>query len=262
MIRKMTIRFILAFCIVALPSMARTRPAITIGGNYWYAQRDLSGEYWTDIKSKAGNMFGPYASIRLGKWLFGSSMFFGTFSEYGIHDELYERKYSFANKRSDLNFSLGYAIHNRVNVFAALKNLSFNADEEERSTYDIDGDTWYGKRKIVDKGTMFGGGASGLFRSSKSPLFLYWSAAYLIGSRTTSDRVTSVEGQTVDYSPDFKTDNSITALSAGIGIQTRAGITVLAGYRADILNFKTDTQNMNGKENLNGVSITLAYTLR
>jgi hypothetical protein len=261
MTRKMTTMVCVLSCLFSIPLTAGPGTALTIGGNYWHAQRALSGEYWTDVRSEAGNLAGPYAQFRVGRWLLGMSMYFGTFEEYGVHDELYIRKYSFNNKRSDLNFSVGYSFLEGVTVFAASKNLAFNAGENNLSSYDIGGSTYYGTRKCVDKGTMFGGGASGLVRISKSRFFLCASAAYLAGKRKQTDKITSNDGRTAEYNPESKTDNSIVALSGSIGYQAGGAMTVLVGYRADMLDFKNRTDGMKGREKVHGINCTLAYTL-
>jgi hypothetical protein len=64
---------------------------------------------------------------------------------------------------------------------------------------------------------------------------------------------------------DDKATPQLTALSGGIGVQTSSNISILIGYRADILDFKLDLKdvaNFNGKENLGGLSVTMAYTFR
>lgn len=252
---------IFVFCFTGLPPMAKAQTAFTIGGNYWYAQRSFSGDYWGETKSKAGNMVGPYVNLRIGKWLLGSSMFFGTFSE----SSEFNPYYNVDTKRNDLNFSLGYSILNNLNVFFAVKSLSFNGKDDDYSYHDyVYGNIWHAKREIKNNGTMIGGGASGVFRFSRSPIFVYWSAAYLTGKRNATD-IVDVEGEKIDFwKGDFKADNHLTALSGGLGIQTDAGITILIGYRADILDFKSNNQDfdIDGKENLNGITVTLAYTLR
>lgn len=262
MFRKTMTVLLVVQCMYTFPSIAQTKTAFTIGGNYWHAQRGFSGEYWGDVKSKAGDMVGPYVNLRIGKWLLGSSMFFGAFSESSEHNPYY----NLDSKRSDLNFSLGYSIISNLNVFVAAKNLSFNGKDDDYSYYDTNLGTniWHAERELENKGTMYGGGASGVFRFSRSPLFVFWSAAYLTGNIKTSDKV-YVENQVIDFwGGDFKADNELTALSGGIGIQTNAGISVLVGYREDLLKFNISESGTDwgGKETLKGITVTLAYTLQ
>lgn len=222
--------------------------AVTVGGHYWYAQPDYKGDFYENVDISPGNMFGPYLNLRVGRIAIGSSMFFGSFNwDYPDFD------YNFDINRQDMNFSLGVAVLPRFTIFGAIKNLKLSG-EDEFSFIDDWGFSWNGRVSVENKGTLYGGGVSGVVPFSASPLFLFWSAAYLTGEMELSSS-SYLDGQLLEELSE-KGDVNITAVTVGLGYQTRSGLALMVGYRAD---FSGEDE---GEERIHGVLATLAYTIR
>jgi hypothetical protein len=267
MFRKTMICAVFSLFLAELPVSAQTNTVVTLGGNYWYAQRKLSGDYYLggDIESKAGNMFGPYVNLRIGNVMIGTSAFWGKFTESNKVGGMYQ---DIDAKRTDINGSLGYSLINRtgfnVSVFGAVKSLamkrsySYVYTDKNFMDWDIDA-------KYDETGTLFGGGVSGVVRFTGSPVFIFGSASYLQGNRKFK-KTESTDGEEIEgWGFDDKATTGLSALSGGIGFQAGSNVSILVGYRADIFNFKLDREdieNYDGIENLNGMMATLAYTLR
>jgi hypothetical protein len=215
------------------------KTTFTIGGSYW--RGGLESEIGTSKESKASNMIGPYLNIRMGKMTIGGSMFFGAWdwsNEY--RDMGFEGEYK--EKRTDLNLSLGYSVHRYLSLFFAFKSMKLT-EEMNLSYYDA----WYGNIPLVDDseytGSFMGGGASLMLPFSGSPFFLFGSLAYLVNSG--GDEI-------------YK-DINLLAYTAGLGISSRSGFSVMAGWRAD--EFKTK-EHENYSLKINGIMATVAYTVR
>jgi hypothetical protein len=253
---------IVAFGIFVIPLGLQGQTALTIGGNYWHAQRTMSGDYYEDLESKPGNMIGPYVNLRMGKLIIGGSMFIGTFTETSEDNDEYEVD----TKRNDLNLSVGLALTPGLNVFFAMKRMTMKGTDEDVTFYWPGYYYWYyaeGEVEYNEEGTLYGGGLSGVIRFPQSSLFLFWSGAYLKGTRKCETTVT-IEGEELD--PDeFEPETSLIAFSGGIGYQASSNITLLIGYRGDILNSKWEWESgdeTDAKENYKGITATLAYTIR
>jgi hypothetical protein len=257
-------------CLVTLPLIAQTQMAFTVGGNYWYAQRTLSGEYYRDgeIESKPGNMVGPYLNLRIGNVILGGSAFWGNFTESNKNHEDYKNVDA---KRTDINGSLGISLVNQPNfsftVFGAIKSLTMKRGYSYIFT-DNTYKQWPIDSKYEETGMLFGGGVSCVIRFPESPVFLFGSASFLQGDRSFKNTDT-YNGEVLAISDGWGFDDKgtaqLSAVSGGIGFQTGSNVSILIGYRADILDFKLDlpdVANFNGKENLGGLSVTMAYTFR
>jgi hypothetical protein len=150
------------FCVLILGSgFLQAQVAFTLGAHYWRA----SWEYDEEYDAAPGNLFGPYANVRYGKFSFGASAFFGPFDF--AEDE---SEYDFTITRNDYNFNVGYSLGRGFNVFGALKRISLSTEYSDV----------YGNSFEQDlSGTMFGGGISLFFPIGMSPFFVTGSAAYL-----------------------------------------------------------------------------------
>jgi hypothetical protein len=244
---------------------AQGKPAITIGASYWRAALDYqeSGDMNLDIDP--GNMYGPYLNLRFGKITIGSSIFLGGFKfnygdylmpvtvngySYDAYGDMYVAvisDYAPTVKRTDINFSLGYNLTRRISIFGAYKSMKLKRDEETYTgniyTWDYIYDIYYdeGQGEITTesfeiKGGYYGGGLSLLLPFVNSPLFAFGSAAYLAAND--------------------KDNTDITAFTAGLGYYSKSGLTIMAGYRADL------SGEGEGQEKINGFMATMAYTVR
>ncbi len=234
---------------------AQTRKAsITIGGNYWNANLALPEDIYQGITADPSNMVGPYLNMRFGNWLLGGSLFFGTFA---LHSGDAGTGFDMDIKRNDQNFSFGYSLFKNLNVFAALKSVSYSADENMTTSY-YDPYWGYqqgeGRVEMDNTGKLVGGGISSVVPFSKSPFFLYGSVAYLTGKMDYS--YTMSLGGTIADLVSEKVNANLVSWGVGIGIQTASGISILIGYRMD-----NDSVEEAGEEQISGLTATVAYTL-
>jgi hypothetical protein len=248
------------FAVLLAGSAAGQKAVVTIGGSVWNAKWEAEGKDYEGMEADAGTWVGPYLNIRMGKLLLGTSMYFGKIPIKGTTNMEYE--YSIDCSRNDLNFSLGYSLHKNLNAFFAVKNASIKGDNRfppaSLGWIDEYGVPNYNtveiRRKIENKGTLFGGGLSGTYRFPQSSIFLFGSFALLKGTMNFSTTLTSVAG-----SADESVDESVTIKSynGGVGFQTGSGISLLVGYRGE-----DSSGEEGGKEKVKGIMATLAYTLR
>lgn len=259
-IMKTKTRLAAGFITVLLAGLvtAQTKAVVTIGGSLWNAKWEGTGESYNGMKADAGTWVGPYLNIRMGKLLFGTSMYFGKIP-LKISSEAGE-DFAIDLKRSDLNFSLGYSLHKYLNAFFAVKNATIKGDKTIPFTlgeYDGFGNLIYydTQWKMENKGTLFGGGLSGTYRFPQSPIFLFGSFALLKG---TMNNNVSWMYENVDLGSNKKEmDVTLKSFNGGIGFQTGSGISLLVGYRGE-----NSSGEGGGKEKVNGIMATLAYTLR
>lgn len=252
MMKRVMILGILTISLIVVTGSLQSQTAVTIGGHYWYAQPTYKGDTFENVEVGPGNMFGPYLNLRVGKIALGTSMFFGTFNwdykDYGFEFDI---------KRTDLNFSVGYSVARGITLFGAVKSLSLTGDQDvEYEYYDWEWDTYYtytAKVKAETKGTLYGGGISGVVPVGQSSFFLFYSAAYLSGKIEMTSSISIVD-QTVEDTTENET--SITAVTVGLGAQAGSGITLMVGYRADL------SGEDEGEERIHGIMATMAYTIR
>jgi hypothetical protein len=247
-----------AACIILAAACARaqTQPVFTVGGTLWHAKPSYSGDLYEDVTARAGNMIGPYLNVRMGNWLLGASMFFGSFK---IEEEFDEGDFEIDMKRNDLNFSLGYSVAKNLSLFGAVKNISVAGDQTD--TFEYDDGYYYNEidveTEMKNKGTLFGGGASTVFQFENSPLFLFGSAAYLTGTLKSSF-IQTVDGEEY-YDYDEDVDRTLISWNMGIGYRAPSGLSLLLGYRGDTT---TGADMDEGKENISGIMATVALTLQ
>lgn len=227
---------------------------LEIGGHYWYAKSDMKGQNLESVEVRPGNLFGPHVEFHAGRFSVGTSMFFGSFEwQDDAADEEFE------TKRTDLNFRAGVDVFPKLNIFAAIKRLTL---EGEKETGYFDAQSASGDRIIVgveNGGTLYGGGVAGRFPLARTPLFFSWSVSYLIGQmewvfrgadiQESGNSANQIENQT-------QYDVSLTAFRIALGYQSRSGLTVMLGYRADL------TGEEQGEERIHGIQATLAYAIR
>lgn len=227
---------VIVFCLAAGIGFAQSRTTITVGANYWYAAPDYKGWSFKGIDVGPGNMFGPYISLRAGRVTLGSSLFFGSFQwKSGLYEGVH-RRLDLEVKRNDLNFSVGYIVFRNLNVFGALKSVSLKGEKTFAFLEDY---------ALEYKGTLYGGGFSSAVRFHRSPLFIFWSAAYLQGTMKKTER-----------GNERSIDTQITSLTIGLGFQIPSGLALLVGYRADLGSRDA------AETKVQGPLATLAYTIR
>jgi hypothetical protein len=249
--KKRMILLIVIVCSVILGSgVIHSQTALTIGGHYWRAAPDLQTTV-EGVEINPGNMYGPYLNLRIGKLTLGSSLFFGTFKF-----EFENTDFSFDLSRKDMNFSLGYSILPRITIFGAVKILSYTG-EKELSFIDEWGWEFIASYEQENKGTLYGGGISCVIPFTGSPVFLFGSAAYLIGTMEWMESYKEDGWEVIGYDGEY--DTSIMAITGGIGFQTRSGLTFMVGYRADLSNVEEEDA---GEEKIHGIMATAAYTIR
>lgn len=240
---------------------AQTKPVITIGGSLWNAKLEFEGDAYGSMKAESGNWIGPYLNIRFGKLLLGTSMYFG---KIPIKIASEESDISFDLNRSDLNFSLGYSLTKNLTAFFAVKNASIKGDMTYPPYsfvyYDYYGDPYYNtddiNMEMENKGTLLGGGLSGTYRFPQSPIFIFGSFALLTGPLNSTVSY-SYLGESFGEPIEQKNDVNMTSYNGGIGFQTNSGFSILLGYRGETSSSKGDAT-----EKINGLMVTLAYTLR
>ncbi len=236
-----TVKILMGILLVLLATaqVFGQKTIITIGGSYWRGGMEYEME--GNKETKASNMIGPYLNIRMGKMILGGSMFFGTW-DWSKELEDWGAEGEDKVKRTDLNLSVGYSIHRNISLFFAFKNLKMK--EEYDFTYH---DYWYGDMQWVgddeSSGTFMGGGASLMFPFSRSPFFIFGSIAYLVNSG----------------GDEMYKDINLLAYTAGLGISSRSGLSVMAGWRADEFQSKEDEDE---PLKINGIMATVAFTIR
>ncbi|MBN2200686.1 hypothetical protein JW777_01900 [bacterium] len=209
----------------------------TFGANYWKAQWNIEG-------IEPGHMFGPYVNLRSGRMTLGGSFFTGTFKPDESEDIFGD---DIDLKRNDLNLSVGYNLGRFFNVFGAYKRTNWNIKGTvEDIVYDDWTDTWYVDDIEIDEeeeGSYLGGGASIVFPFTNSPLFLYGSGAFLAAQK--------------------KDWTDITTVTVGAGYRLSPQLTLMAGFRSDLYGDPEDSDDDSGeKEKIQGLTVSLAYTLR
>ena len=254
-------RVVLVLAVLAMVvgnSFAQT--AVSIGVNYWRADvdletggggvfsEDMTGEDGIELSMDPGNMIGPYVSLSLGKIVIGGSMSSGEFNlDMGELQDLYRNlfefdiEYDIKLKRKDLNFSVGYKLSKYITAFGAYKDETMTLAGDVSVSYtDWYGDTQSESESVdeeIARESFVGGGLSMAFPFSGSPLFAFGSAAYLAAN---GDEM-----------------GDITTVTFGLGLATRANITVMVGYRVDSMGDDQDN-----KEKIKGIMATAAYTIR
>jgi predicted porin len=237
--------------LVAGAVFAQSNTVVTIGGNYWRGVMKMDAGTGDSENSKAGNLFGPYISVRFDKLSLGGSWFFGNW-------DFSQENYTAKLKRSDLNLSLGYSLNSNLSIFGAYKILKL--------TTEIGSDLLDIKTRDNTVWNMpyVGGGLSLTYPFPNSPLFLFGSGAYLVNAKKEME-VTGYDEWTGDeYTFKQEVKDKITTFTVGLGYRLESGISVLAGYRGDIHSSGDDSDNSDDSGNLkiNGLIVTLAYTLR
>ena len=233
-----TVKILMGILLVLLATaqVFGQKTIVTIGGSYWRGA--LEYDVGDSKETKASNMIGPYLNIRSGKLILGGSMFFGS---WDWSDEYQDMGYSgdYKEKRTDLNLSLGYSVHRNISLFFAFKSMKIKEDMDLT-------EPWFNTRYVDDSeysGTFMGGGASLMFPFPRSPLFVFGSIAYLVNSG----------------GDEMYKDINLLAYTAGLGISSRSGLSVMAGWRADEFQSKDDEGE---PLKINGIMATVAFTIR
>jgi len=267
---KITYGTILLVLILTVPSgMSQMKPAISVGAHYWYGMLDYSTASHGDIDVDvdAAHVYGPYINIGLGKFTLGGALYMGTFGmDYG-RDGVYvdddENEYSMYpdgehltlnRKRTDLNLSLGVRVIPRISLFVAIKSLSYREDDSRQVQ---DDDFYYNAEYDLEQTCfLYGGGFQGVVTLPRFPIFLYYSFAYLFGSMKYREELT-IDNNTASLVDDDYGTN-VKSGAVGIGYRFRPGLSVTAGYRAEIM----ETKDTDLEEKIHGLVITVGYTYR
>ena len=262
---------ILIVLTLTVPSgISQMKPTISAGAHYWYGMLDYSTASHGDIDVDvdAANVYGPYISIGLGKFSLGGALYMGTFAlDYGRDgvyvddDENEYRMYpdgehlTLNRKRTDLNLSLGARVLPRISLFAAIKSLSYREDDS-RQVQDEDDDLLDADYDLEQTCLLVGGGFQGVVALPRLPVFLYYSFAYLFGSMKYREELAIDNGTVSLVDDDYGTN--VKSGAVGIGYRFRPGLSVTAGYRAEIM----QTKDLDLEEKIHGLVITVGYTFR
>jgi hypothetical protein len=266
---KITYGTIFLILILTVPSaMSQMKPAISVGAHYWYGMLDYSTASHGDIDVDvdAAHVYGPYINIGLGRFTLGGALYMGTFGlDYGrngvyVDDE--ENEYRMVpdgehltldRKRTDLNLSLGARVLPRINLFVAIKSLSYREDDSRQVQ---DGDVSDAEYDLEQTCFLYGCGFQGIVILPRLPVFLYYSFAYLFGSMKYREEL-AIDNDTV-YLLDDDYGTNVKSGAVGIGYRFRPGLSMTAGYRAEIM----ETKDLDLDEKIHGLVITVGYTFR
>jgi hypothetical protein len=260
---KSVVMALICFILLMGTAYSQIKPVITIGGNYWYAKPNIEGGLFDEYSTSAGNMIGPYLSLRFGKVSLGTAMYFGTFN-YELDPNLGTVEFDF--KRSDINFNLGVNVARGLTVFGALKSMKVNGE----NTFDwaVVGDGRGTEEFTYNQGILLGGGLSSVIAFPASPLFVFGSAAYLLGDLDFSyDALVdgaSILTEKLEASYSYR----LLTLTGGLGFRTPVGIIIMVGYRYDLGSFsdfdatELGFEVFDGDDHISGIFATLAYSIR
>ena len=257
----MKIRAIVLCLLLIVSGALYSQTAITLGGNYWRATPDIQTPGWEDVKVSDGNMLGPYVNLRTGKWIIGGSLFVGNFhmqqevQNYYYYPYYYYYYYYYyypyyyttgelvkqelTLKRTDVNLSFGYSITRNITVFGAMKNLKGKFTDFKVNGQSVE------LNDMEYKGTLFGGGVSGVLGLGRSSFFLFGSLAYLTGKITWPD--------------DDKIEQNLASLTLGAGYRLSRELNLLVGYRSDAITGGDEDESY---EKYRGITVSLGYTIQ
>ena len=240
--------------IVAIAATGYAQISLEAGGHYWYAKPDMKGQSLESVEVRSGHLFGPYLQFQVGRFSVGTSMFFGAFD---WEDEAAGE--DFEAKRTDLNFRLGVDLFPRLNVFAAVKQLSLEGETETGYTDQQSPQVDPIIAGVENSGTLYGGGIAGRFPLARTPFFFSWSVSYLTGQMEWIFRGVNMDNgvnNTIQVENQTQYDVNLTAFRLALGYQAPSGLTVMVGYRADL------TGEEQGEERIHGIQMTLAYLIK
>ncbi len=246
--KKMLINgLVLLFILINKSGYCQFIKRFNIGVQYWRASQNYYHEQLgVNIADHPGNQLGPTLSLQAGSLTVGTSMFFGSFDwSISMNDDLVEMNI----QRNCIDFFLGLNYVDYFDFFVMVKNLSF---EGEKSHADLDNRDY--RTKVEDKGTLFGGGFSGIYIFPQSPLFTFISATYSRGSMRTAFTQYLKDVQIDESSNKWKYDSNNISVMLGVGYQLSNGFSIRFSYRRDTSN-KTA-----GELRFRGLLLTLSYT--
>ncbi len=219
---------------------------VNIGAQYWRASQNYyNGGLGVNIAEQAGNLFGPDLSLQFGKIAVGSSMFFGSFnwSMAGVDAPIEVHV-----QRNQINFSLGLVYVEDVNFFITVQRLSF---EGEKSPSDLENRDY--RINIEDKGTLYGGGFSGIYMFPQTTVFMLTYISYSMGHMKTVRTQYLKDTPIDDFSGNREYDSDALTVMIGLGYQFDTGINILVSYREDV------NKKGTGELKLDGVILTFSY---
>lgn len=219
---------------------------VNIGAQYWRASQNYYHEgLGINIAEQAGNLLGPDLSLQFGKIAVGSSMFFGSFSWLmeGVNAPIEVNV-----QRNQINFSLGLVYMEDINFFITVQNLSF---EGEKSHSDLENRDY--RTNVEDKGTLYGGGFSGVYMFPQSNVFALTYASYSLGHMKTVLTQYLKDTPIDELGGNWEYHSDALSVMLGLGYQFDTGINILLSYRQDINKKET------GELELDGFILTFFY---
>lgn len=220
---------------------------INIGVQYWKANQNYYHErLGANIANLPGNLLGPTLSLHAGGLTLGTSMFFGSFDwSMTLDDHLVEMSI----QRNCIDFFFGLNYEEYFDFFIMVKNLSF---EGEKSYTELENRDY--RTKVEDKGTLFGGGFSGIYVLPRSHLFIFTHATFSYGPMRTA-LTQYLKDVPIDESSDkWEYDSNNISVILGLGYQLNNGFSIRFSYRRDTSNKAV------GELRFRGWLLTLGYT--
>ncbi|MBN2029378.1 hypothetical protein JW824_03970 [bacterium] len=221
---------------------------VNIGVQYWKASQNYYHErLGVNVADCPGKLLGPTLSLQAGGLTMGTSMFFGSFNwPIIVNDNLVEMNL----QRNYIDFFLGLNYEEYFDFFIMVKNLSL---EGEKSYTDLENRDY--RTKVEDKGTLFGGGFSGIYVFPQLPVFMLTSATYSFGSMRTALTQYLKDVPVDEFSDNWQYDSNSVSVMLGMGYQFNNGFSIRFSYRRD-----TSHRNTAGELRFRGWLLTLSYT--
>ena len=248
---------ILSFLIVIATNLfAQNNTAVTVGGSLWNSQInwvDDEGDKLGDLN--VGSMYGPYLSVSRGKLSLGASFVTGSYNP--IKSKSYSVGSSEADtRRSDLNASLGYQVHQNVNLFFGVKYTNWKLDWLRL----FETGSQFGSN-FQESGMMYGAGISLLHPFGSSGFLLFGSMAGMAGKLS----LVHLGMWAAPGAREYKINCYLAALNLGVGYQFASGLGINLGYRADL--FAEESKEKSGypsddpRIRVHGAVLALFYSL-
>lgn len=275
--RNISTLFVIVLALLVVTNLfAQTKTVVTLGGSWWNAQyswEDESGKKIADIG--AGNSVGPYISISHGKLNFGASLFFGTFpvNKVALGGAESDVTTDWNMSRGDLNFTVGYRVHQYINLFVGAKYINWTIEGTVNTTYPVligydeynypvyDEQSATIDANLSEGGMTFGAGISGVVPFGTSGLYGFASLAYLGG---TLQNETKISGGSTSQDSTYDVSAGLAAVNLGIGYRFSSGLGLNLGYRADLFAENVDKAVSEGESNprirVQGTILTVSYS--
>jgi len=255
----MKVRVLLAafFCLflVSEHAFSQFHPEVTLGVQYWYSTMNIGIKGLNWVKADPVHRVGPYFGIGIWKVKFMATPFFGYMSlDYGrniafadtagkINYYAENENFTLNDRLIDFNASLAYEIVPRMNLFFAVKNVSF----ETMKVFNVFDEYYFYSNAmytIERKERLYGGGVSGISKWLRLPFSFFWSGVYLQGIQRISEiyQVSHQEGVVGKGNYNVR----LVEITAGLGYEIGSGVVLMLGYRGDFRSGEAGSQNTHG----------------